>query len=188
MIQRKQEDSGPELLLNTTTTTTTTTMAYSGAGGLGAGAGGVFSGNFNGGGPSVSTNGTSNTGAVTATTAPSTRQAHQRIFHGIHTIHHSQFSKQEQKDTNLPQHVKQLIIESSPVRLSGYVSEKVNIRSEQRFSSRDPRNAAVDRSKRRSVCFLSFFHWFGLDSGDGTLPFFSFSFFFGQVLLLMDGW
>ncbi|KAJ3317695.1 hypothetical protein HDU76_001082 [Blyttiomyces sp. JEL0837] len=115
------------------------TPASAGAGGLGGGGAG--------------------TGASTAatTTAPGTRQGHSRTFHGIHTIHHSQFTKQEMKETNLPSHIKQLIIEASPTRHQSYEPEKVTIRSENRFASRDPKRIAMERAKRRMEVYRSGF-------------------------------
>ncbi|KAJ3212194.1 hypothetical protein HDU67_003971 [Dinochytrium kinnereticum] len=85
-----------------------------------------------------------------ATSAASGRPLHgPRSFHGIHTIHHSQFTRQDKLDTSLPQHVKQLIIEGSPVRLNTYEPEKVFIRTDQRYAIRDSKQIAIDRSRRR---------------------------------------
>ncbi|KAJ3411130.1 hypothetical protein HDV05_002694 [Chytridiales sp. JEL 0842] len=105
-------------------------------------------------------NPTTNTGVVppnptTTAASSSTRQTtHQRIFHGIHTIHHSQFSKQEPKDTNLPLHVRQHIIDSSPARWNGgFVggeAKKVTVRTEQRFEMRDGKGVEAERLRRRA--------------------------------------
>ncbi|KAI8852564.1 hypothetical protein BC829DRAFT_414523 [Chytridium lagenaria] len=99
--------------------------------------------------------------AASAAPQPAGRPLHgPRSFHGIHTIHHSQFTRQDKLDTSLPQHVKQIIIDGSAVRYHAYEPEKVFVRTDHRYAIRDSKQIALDKSRRRTGC-LSVWFLFG---------------------------
>ncbi|ORY49307.1 hypothetical protein BCR33DRAFT_579406 [Rhizoclosmatium globosum] len=83
--------------------------------------------------------------APAAEPKPSSRQ--RGGYHGIHGVYHGQ--KQENRDSgNLSFQVRQAIVDYSHLRTQQYEPEKVNIRTENRYNSREQKQIVAEKAKR----------------------------------------
>ncbi|KAI8619180.1 hypothetical protein BC830DRAFT_819181 [Chytriomyces sp. MP71] len=73
----------------------------------------------------------------------------QRNFHGVHGIYHG-LSKQENKDTSLSFQVRQAIIDNNNLRNQTYEPDRVTMRTELKYASRDPKLIAAVKIKRQA--------------------------------------
>jgi hypothetical protein len=85
--------------------------------------------------------------AASNAVAKSTRS----VFHADRTINHSYYQRTEVKDTAIPQHIRQLILDSTSEAQKNYAPDKILARNDSKFLSKSQRTTYSEKAEHNRI-------------------------------------